>query len=92
MTTKMTMPTHDWTPKNATFELDYKIYHKKTIASIAGISVNGPELLMSFDKSVNSDKFILYLRALRKKYPHRKLVCFFDQLSVHTSKWCKPVY
>jgi hypothetical protein len=57
-TTKMTIPTHDWTPPNATFELDYKLYHKKTLASIVGISVNGPELVMTFEKSVDSPKFI----------------------------------
>jgi hypothetical protein len=77
-TTKMTMPTHDWSPKNATFEIDYKLYHKKTIASIIGISINGPELVMSFEKSVNSEKFIQYLKALRAKHPNKKLLCFFD--------------
>jgi hypothetical protein len=84
----MTIPTHDWSPKNATFEIDYKLYHKKTIASILGISENGPELVMSFEKSVNAEKFIKYLRALRAKYPGRKLLCFFDQLKVHTAKLC----
>jgi hypothetical protein len=86
MTTKMTMPTHDWSPKNSTFEIDYKLYHKKTIASIIGISINGPELVMSWEKSVNSEKFIQYLKALRAKHPHKKLLCFFDQLKVHTSQ------
>jgi hypothetical protein len=77
-TTKLTIPTHDWSPPNATFEIDYKLFHKKTLASIVGISVNGPELVMTFEKSVDSPKFIQYLRALRHKYPNEKLVCFFD--------------
>ena len=58
VTTKNTVPTHDWTPTNATFEIDYKLYHRKTIASIAAISVNGPELIMSFDKSINSNSVV----------------------------------
>lgn len=41
---------------------------------------------MCFDKSVNSEKFIKYLRALRKKYPSQKLALFMDQLRVHWSK------
>jgi hypothetical protein len=87
-TTKSTIPTHDWTPVNATFEIDYKLYHKKTLASILSMSVDGPELIMTFEKSVNSAKFITFLRALRQKHPDRKLVCFFDQLRVHFSKEC----
>jgi hypothetical protein len=90
--TKSTIPTHDWTPRNATFEIDYKLYHKKTLASILSISKDGPELIMTFEKSVTSEKFILFLRALRKKHPHKKLVLFFDQLRVHFSKKCQPVY
>jgi hypothetical protein len=86
------MPTHDWSPKNATFEIDYKLYHKKTLGSIVGISINGPELVMTWEKSVNSEKFISYLKALRAKYPFTKLLCFFDQLSVHTSVETKPYY
>lgn len=57
-TTKSTMPTHDWSPKNATFEIDYKLYHKKSLASILGMSNEGIELIMTFEKSVNSEKFI----------------------------------
>lgn len=87
-TTKSTIPTHDWTPRNATFEIDYKLYHTKTYASIVGISSEGLEPIMTFHKSVDSPKFIEYLRALRHKHPHRKLVCFFDQLRVHFSKEC----
>jgi hypothetical protein len=58
-TTKSTMPTHDWTPKNACFQIDYKLYHTKTIASIISISKEkGVELVMNFPRSVNSEKYI----------------------------------
>ena len=62
MTTKATMPTHDWTPRNQAFRIDYKLYHKKTVAAIGAISKeDGTELIMTFDKSVNSAKFIKFL-------------------------------
>jgi transposase len=93
MTTKQTIPTHEWTPKNKVYQIDYKLYHTKTIASEAAISLeSGPELIMNFDKSVDAVKFILFLRALRKLHPGRKLALFFDQLKVHTAKLCRPVY
>ena len=92
MTTKSTMPTHDWTPVNQPFQIDYKLYHKKTIASIIGISREaGVELIMNFPSSVNSDKYALYLRALRQKHPGEKLALFVDQLMVHRSKATLPV-
>ena len=44
--TKSTMPTHDWTLVNSSFQIDYKQYHKKTIASIVSISSeNGVDLV-----------------------------------------------
>lgn len=85
------MPTHDWTPPNATFTIDYKLYHKKTIASVAAISLEGPELIMNFPKSINSARYCEFLRALRKKLPERRLVIFCDQLQVHFSKETTPV-
>ena len=72
------MPTHDWTPPNFAFEIDYKLYHKATIASVAGISLDGPELIMNFPKSINSEKYCEFLRAIRAKHPTRKLVIFCD--------------
>jgi hypothetical protein len=93
MTTKATMPTHEWTPRNKVYQMDYKLYHTRTVATIIGISTeNGPELVMSFDKSVTAEKFIKYLRKLRALHPGRKLALFFDQLKVHTAKLCRPVY
>jgi hypothetical protein len=73
------MPTHDWTPRNTTFNIDYKLYHKATIASIVAISAeHGVELTMNFPKSVNIPKFIQFLKALRAKRPKSKLAIFMD--------------
>jgi capsule polysaccharide modification protein KpsS len=40
---------------------------------------------MTFPKSVDSIKFSKYLEALRKKHKQRRILLFFDQLSVHWS-------
>jgi hypothetical protein len=46
-------------------------------------AVNGIELVMNFDRSVDRVKFITWLKALRRKYPFRKMCLFMDRLSVH---------
>ena len=64
------MPTHEWTPRNHSFQIDFKRYHRNTIATIACISEReGVELVMNFPRSVNIEKFIEFLRALRRKFP-----------------------
>ena len=81
------MPTTEWTPRNHSFQIDFKQYHRKTLATIACISERGGvELVKSYNKSVNIDKFIEYLRALRRKHPYLKMALFMDQLSVHKSR------
>ena len=40
---------------------------------------------MNFDKSVNIEKFRLYLLELRQIYPEDKLAIYMDNLSVHRS-------
>ena len=91
MTTKSTMPTHDWTPRNQSFQIDYKIYHKKTVASIIAISKEaGVELIMNFPGSVNSERYAQFLEAIRAKHPTQKIALFVDQLMVHRSKATMP--
>ena len=86
------MPTHDWTPRNSAFEIDYKKYHVSTVASVCAISLDGPELIQNYPKSINGAKYCLFLRALRAKHPDRKILIFQDQLTVHHCKEVKPVY
>ena len=72
--------------------MDFKQYHRKTIATIACISERqGVELVQSFDKSVNVEKFIGFLKALRRQHPFLKMALFMDQLSVHKSNQVKDV-
>jgi transposase len=59
---------------------------EKTIASIVCISEeDGLDLLMNFPKSVNSSKFIDFLRELRDQQPDADLAIFMDRLNVHRS-------
>jgi hypothetical protein len=58
----------------------------KNIASIVCISDEaGLELLMNFPKSVNSTKFIEFLRELRAQQPDENIAIFMDRLNVHRS-------
>ena len=47
------------------------------------------ELVMQFDKSVNTDKFIEYLQRIRFLNPFDRIALFMDRLSVHTCKQSK---
>ena len=69
MTTAATIQTHEWSlPKNYPV-VDRKDYHRKTLASIVAISREaGTELITTFEKSVNQDKYIQFLKRLRQKH------------------------
>jgi len=85
-TTMQTMPKLEWQMKNTTLKIDPKEYHKKTIASVAAISHHkGPELILSFEKSIDRPKFIQFLKKLRQLDPFAKIAIFLDRLSVHRS-------
>ena len=64
--TKSTIPTHDWSLPNSPLKIDKNLYHKKTLACIIAISREaGFEMLKIYDKSVDTDKFIQFLKSLR---------------------------
>ena len=51
---------------------------------IAAISLEHGVLMNEcYDRSVDTDKFILWLRQLRKRLPKIKVALFMDNLSVH---------
>ncbi len=59
----------------------------KPIALVAGVSrEKGIEYTASFERSVNSDKFVSFLEGLIKPYKPGEVVLFLDNLSVHHSK------
>ena len=88
--TKSTIPTHEYSMKNRSIEIDIKCFSKLTTAVLAGISAEkGVEIVMTFDKSVNTDKFFEFLQRLRFERPFDKIALFMDRLSVHTCKRSK---
>ena len=88
--TKSTIPTHEYSLKNQPIEIDIKGFQNKTVAVLAGISMEkGVEIVMTFDTSVNTDKFIEFLQRLRFEQPFDKIALFMDRLSVHTCKKAK---
>ena len=85
-----TIPRQEWWLKNQPIKIDPRTYHKKTIASIAAISnEKGAELIMNFEKSVNREMFIAFLKKLRQNDPFRPMALFLDRLAVHRSNQVK---
>ena len=59
----------------------------KPIACCAAVSErHGLDLLMMWEKSVNTDKFHAFLKRLRSKYQFRRICIYMDNLSIHRSK------
>ena len=91
-TTRTTMLSHSWSLKNAPLKFNTSFLNGRTIASIVAISSEaGMDLLMNFEKSINSTKFIEFLYELRAQQPDERLAIFLDRLNVHRSLRVKNV-
>jgi len=87
MITKSTIPTHAWSEKKGSIDIDIRQFSNKSIAVLAGVSEQiGTDLVMLFDSSVTINKFKVFLEELRRKYFYDDLCIFMDRLSVHVSK------
>ena len=87
MVTKSTIPKVEWSRPNESFEIDYKQFAEKTIAVLAGISMErGVDLCMQFEKPVNIEKFLVWLEELRARWFFDDICLVMDNLSVHRSK------
>ena len=83
-TTKSTMQKAEWSERRHYPKTDTKLFHKKTGATIAAISrEKGLELVCNFNRSVDQQKFVKFLKKLRAKDPFGKMALFLDRLSVH---------
>lgn len=84
------IPTHEYSRKNSSIQIDRKQYSHKSIAVLAGISAScGLDLMMTFDRSVDVRKFLVFLDALRRKFFFDDLCIYLDNLSVHRSNAVK---
>ena len=90
MVTTSTIPSHEYSVKNTSIDIDKKQYSNKSIAVIAGISENyGVDIVKTFNKSINIPKFKVFLEDLRRRYFLENLCIYLDNLSVHTSNEIK---
>ena len=86
MTTVSTIQRKEWSHKADYLVVDRNQYHKMTLATIGAISAEkGVELAMTFDHSVNVQKFHEFLVTLRNLNKRRRLAVFLDRLNVHRS-------
>ena len=83
--TRKTCLDSEWALKNDNMRVNITKIDEPTMALLCGISKeNGLEHYMIFKRSVNADKFIEYLEAMRTANPEDKICLFMDNLSAHT--------
>ena len=86
MVTTKTIPTHEWSGVKHQIQVDQQHYGRKAIAVLAGVSQErGVDLMMQFEKSVNIEKFKVWLDELRARHFHDDICLVLDNLSVHRS-------
>jgi transposase len=90
MFTFSTNQARDYSNKNVNITVMDKALLCHTIAVVASASANeGIESYELFDRSVNQQRFIAYLKALKVRNKRRKFCVFLDNLRVHHGKLVK---
>ena len=90
MVTRTTVPKAEWTRSKENMTVDQANLNEPTLALLAGISKDsGLEHYQIFEKSVNDDKFKVYLQGVRAANPEKRICLFMDNLGAHTSKKSK---
>ena len=90
MVTTKTIPTHEWSGEKHEIQVDYRQYGRSAIAVLGGVSQErGVDLMMQFEKSVNIEKFKLWLDELRARYFFDDICLVMDNLRVHHSNAVK---
>ena len=71
-------------------EIDQAKFSDSCVAALVSVSVEmGVEKIMLFDKSVDHEKFRVYLQELRDKWPFDDIAIYMDNLPVHRKKEIK---
>ena len=82
-----------WSKSKSCVSYDLQQINHKAIACCAAVSERGGlDLLMMWEKSVNTEKFHTFLKRLRAKYPFRKMCLYMDNLGLHKSKSTRKIY
>ena len=88
--TRKTVPETEWTLPRQNVTVDQDLLKEPCLALLSGISKErGQEHYKLFPRSVNIDKFKVYLAELRARNGEERICLFMDQLSVHTSDRAK---
>ena len=84
MVTKRTIPIGDWSLPTVHSEIDLSRIDTKPIAVLGCISLeNVFDLVRTSPKSINTNKFLIFLQELRDKYWADDIVIVMDNLSLH---------
>ena len=84
MVTKRTLPKGDWACPKTNSNLDLSKIDTSPIAVLGAVSMEfGLDLVMTFKKSVNAKKFLVFLDELRRKFWTDDILLMMDNLSVH---------
>ena len=79
----------EYSAKYTNIEVDYKRFNLKTTAVIAAISKeDGLTLFKCYDKSIDREKYIDFIKELRRKIGNRRSTLFVDNLRVHKCNEC----
>ena len=86
VTTKSTIPSHEYSAPNRPFRVDFKQFQSSCIATVAAIShEKGVDHVMNFPSSVDRHKFIQFVNQVARKNKGQKIAMFMDRLNVHRS-------
>ena len=70
--------------------LDLSLVETKVYAVIGAVSMEmGLELFMIFPRSINTDKFLMFLEAHRRKFQFDDCLLMMDNLAIHKSQRTK---
>ena len=85
MITRKTIPELEWSKPKENHTVDAAKLQEPTLAILAGISKEkGMEHFKIFERSVNGDKFEIWLDELKAITKEEKVLLFLDNLKVHT--------
>ena len=87
MYTKKTFMDRTWSRVNErqTIDLD-KLFHGPIACCVAVSAEKGVEHLMTWPKSVNGERFVDFLKKLRRKTHGRRICVYLDNISFHRSE------
>ena len=87
MVTKTTMPKRDWAKIRQNSLVEYQNMDTNPIAVIGAVSREyGLDALMTFPKSINKARFLVFLQKIRDRFPFEDIVLVMDNLGLHKSE------